>query len=199
MTPKELKYIAPKLYELQKLKSGFNIPKEYFKTIDDRVMTFLFLSDFNKKNTFDIPDNYFELVEISVLEKIRNQNTSVPKNYFSTVEDKVFEKIRNEKKSNPVKIFTLQKLSILAVAASIILLFTLQFFKVKDNNQFASLDLLDIEYWVESGELEFDSHEIALAYKDITLDDFNIYNYYADDEILDYLDGVDVELLILTD
>ncbi len=199
MTPKEFKHIAPKLYELQKLKNGFDIPKEYFETVNDYITSSLYLGVLDNQNLFEVPDNYFKLVEVSVLEKIKSQNTSIPQNYFNTIEDKVFKKIQLEKRSNPAKIFTLQRLSILAVAASIMLLFTLQFFNSNDLNQFANLKVLEIENWIENGDVEIDFYDIAAVYEDINIEDIDIYNFYENDEILDYFNNTNVEALVLND
>lgn len=196
MTPEELKNIAPKLYELHGLENSFCIPKGYFKTVDENILSLLYL-DVDNKNPFDIPDNYFDLVEISALDKIKIENESVPKNYFNTIEDAVFKKIQQEPQSIFTKRSNVKKYSILAVAASILLLFTLQLSNLSGKNKFAALDLIEIENWIESGEIKFESHEVATIYENT--EDLNIYNSFNDDEILDYFNGIEMELLALID
>ena len=75
MTTEEFKNIAPKLHELQKLNSGFSIPKNYFGTVEDAVFIKLLEDKLDKKTPF-----------------------RTPKNYFSTIEDRVFDTIKSKKK-----------------------------------------------------------------------------------------------------
>lgn len=171
MTTEELKNIAPKLSELKSMKTGFEVPHDYFESIEERVISKLKTEDIN-----DIPESYFE-----------------------TIEDRVFEKIKNEApkvislKSRFTKIVTP-----IAIAASILLLITLQLFNSSQEDVFANLDTSEIETWINNGDLDLDTYEITSVYSDVNFDDIELYDDYTDDELLNYLDNIDLESLILT-
>ena len=198
MTPEELKNIAPKLFELQKLNHGFDIPKGYFESVEESLASSLFLDTLTKQHSFDIPENYFDTIESTVFETIELQNASIPKDYFSTIETNVFERIQNKSKVISIKKNIFQKFVPLTIAASILLIFTIQFFNSTEINQFASIDTFEIEQWIDNGELEISTYEVASIYHDITIETLDIYDFYQDDEILNYLDDIDIEPLILT-
>lgn len=198
MEPKEFKNIAPNLFELKKLKSAFGTPKDYFDSVEENSFNALFLDSIGDKNEFDIPENYFDLVEPSVFEKIKFEDNSIPKNYFDTVEDRVFEKISKETKILSIKKRVLKKVVPIAVAASILLVFTLQYFNNQTYNEFATLDDEDIEYWIENGELNFNDTELAFLYEETEIEGVSVFDFYEEEEVFDYLNELDVESLILT-
>ncbi len=197
MTPKELKNNAPTLYGLQKLKHGFIIPDGYIETIEEVVLSLLFLDTLDKKHTFKTPKNYFNSVESSVFEKIADENAVIPEDYFNTIEDKVFKKIGNEPKVISIKRNLILKFVPIAIAASILLIFTLQLFNSTNTNQFTTLNTSEIEQWISNGEIDIEAYEIASIYNTINIEDLTIYNDYQEDEILNYLNEIDVASIIL--
>ena len=198
MTPEELKNIAPNLFELKKLENGFSTPKNYFDSIEENVFSSIVLDSIGKKNSFEIPDNYFSLVEPSVLEKIRREDDLVPSSYFDSIEDRVFEKIKTEPKVVSFRKNIIQKIIPLAAAASIVLMITLQFFNANQNNDFASIDVDDIEFWIENGDLNFSDSELAFLYEETEIETVSVFDFYEEDEVFEYLNELDVESLILT-
>lgn len=173
MTQEELKNIAPKLFELKSLKTGFEVPKEYFESFENKLILKI---NFERKDTNDIPEGYFD-----------------------TIEDRVFEKIINEEpkviniKKRIVKIATP-----LAIAASILLLITLQIFNKNHEDLFANLETSEIETWINNGDLDLSTFEIASVYSDANFENLELYDTYSDDDLIKYLDDIDIESLLLT-
>lgn len=196
MTPEEFKNIAPKLYDLKKLESGFDTPKEYFDSMEENVFSSIFLDSTGNKNSFDIPENYFDLVESSVFEKIKNDDESIPESYFNTIEDRVLEKIKKETKIISFNKRMIKKLVPVGIAASILLIFTLHFFADNKNNDFASINGDDIEFWINNGDLNFNDTELAFLYEETEIE--SVFDFYEEEEVYDYLNELDVESLILT-
>ena len=198
MTPEKFKNIAPKLFELKKLKNGFDIPKNYLDSVEENIISSLFLDSIENKNSFDIPENYFDLVEPSVLEKIKNEDQSIPESYFSTIENRVFEKIRKKPLMISFHARVIKKLVPLAIAASILLIFIFQFFTDHENNDFASINVNDIEFWINNGNINLNDTELAFLYEDTQIESVSIFDFYEEEEVYNYLNELDVESLILT-
>ncbi|MFT4643313.1 MAG: hypothetical protein ACI89R_001158 [Candidatus Azotimanducaceae bacterium] len=198
MTDKELKNIAPLLYQLKKMGSGFSVPKNYFETVETTIGFDIFSA--NKEQVFKTPENYFETIEDSVLNHIHKTDAafSIPEGYFDTIEDNVLEKINKEHKVISLKNRIVKQFIPFIAAASLLLFISLQFFNTHDTDLFASLETSEIENWIENDELGLNSYEIASLYDDIDIENLDINSLYDDDEMLNYLNEVDVESLILT-
>lgn len=173
MTTEELKNTAPKLSELKSMKTGFEVPDGYFESVVDSIISKI---DFDNEASNDIPEGYFD-----------------------TIEDRVFDKIkRKESKVISLKSRVLKIATPIAIAASILLLITLQLFNQTQEDVFANLDTSEIETWIDNGDLNIDTYEITSVYSDVNFDDIELYDDYTDDDLLNYLDSIDLESLILT-
>ena len=171
MTPKELKNIAPKLSELKSMKTGFEVPNGYFESLEDRVLS-----------------------------KIKSEVINdIPEGYFDTIEDRVFKKIKNEEpKVISLKSRFVKVAAPLAIAASILLLITLQLFNTNQKDVFANLETSEIETWINNGDLDLETFEITSVYNDADFENIELYDSYSDNDLLEYLDDIDLESLILT-
>lgn len=198
MTPKELKNMAPKLFEIQNLKSGFNVPEEYFDSLELHITTSVFLDSLPKENPFKTPDNYFDLVESSIIEIIENENNSIPENYFDTIEDNVFEQLNKQPKVYSLNKKVLKLFAPIAVAASVLFIFTFQFLSSNQDTNFTSLNTDEIELWLIDESFNLNTNELAYLYENTEIESLNIYDFYEENEVFDYLNDVDVESLILT-
>ena len=198
MIDKELKNIAPSLYQLKKLGTGFSVPKSYFETVETTIAFDIFNT--NKEKVFKIPDNYFKSVEGNVLNKIQEIDAefSIPEGYFDTIEDAVLEKINSEPKVISIKSRIIKQFIPFIAAASLLLFISLQFFNTPDTDLFSSLETTEIENWIENNNLGLNSYEIASIYEDIDIENLDINSLYDDDEMLNYLNDINVESLILT-
>lgn len=171
MTPEELKNIAPKLSELKSMKTGFEVPLNYFESIEEKVFSKI---DFKGDTSNDIPEGYFDTIENRVFDKLKSKETKVI-----------------NLKSRFVKIIVP-----LVIAASILLFITLQIYTPKQEDVFASLKTSDIETWIANGDLELSTYEIAAIYEDANFENIELYNDYTEDELIDYLDNIDLESLL---
>jgi hypothetical protein len=198
MTPKELKNMAPKLFEIKNLKNSFCVPKKYFDAIEVNIKSSIFSDSLENESTFKTPKNYFDALESSVLEKIKREDKSVPENYFETLEDKIFEKINTKNKVISINQRFLKKFAPFAVAASIVLVFTLQYFNNTEVNKYAAVNGDNIELWLNNEELNFNDIELAYLYEDTEIGGIRVFDIYKEEEVFDYLNDLNVESLILT-
>ena len=204
MTLEGLKNIAPKLHELQQLKSGFSFPKDYFGTVEDAIFSKLLEDTLDKKTPFRTPKNYFSTIEDRVLESLKSEEKenvyATPKGYFDSVEDKVFERLQTETKVIDFKTRFIKKFLPIVAAASLLLFITLQLLNntTEQKDLFASLETSEIENWIENGDFEMNSYQIAAVYEDTNIEDIELEQEYNDDHLMEYLDDIDLESLILT-
>ncbi len=204
MTLEELENIAPKLHELQQLKGGFSIPKDYFGTVEGVIFSKLLEDNLDKKTPFRTPKNYFSTIEDRVLESLKSEEKenvyATPKGYFDSVEDKVFERLQTETKVIDFKTRFIKKFLPIAAAASLLLFITLQLLNntSEQKDLFASLETSEIENWIENGDFEMNSYQIAAVYEDTNIEDIELEQEYNDDHLMEYLDDIDLESLILT-
>ena len=167
MKNNELEHIAPKLAELKKRGTGFVVPK-----------------------------GYFELLNFKLEEQIFNKN-SIPDGYFDTLEDQVFDRLNSETKVVNFKSIFVKRVIPYTVAASLLLFVSLQFFNKKATDSFANIEISEIEEWIDYGEIELNSYEIASVYEDEDFENLEI-NQFSDSDLIDYLDDIDIESLMLT-
>jgi len=178
---------------LQHIKgTGFSTPKDYFEKIE---------TSFNKKRTsnisgFKVPNNYFENFSDDFISKnnISTEKKSgfkVPDNYFENVETEIISK-RKKKKVIPLKRRTYYKNSILAIAASILLFFSISKLTNSKDKIYNIADT-EIENWMDEGLVSFNTYEIEDMFSDADL------NLLAEesDEVTDYLKYTDIEVLLL--
>jgi len=123
------------------------------------------MTDFNKKNPFKIPENYFQELEYLLTENTENinvkNNLSTPKGYFNLLEEEILKEIYPEKKSlSNVRKITI---SITSIAASFLILFVFNTFeapKTMTEDQ-AFNDYLE-SYYLE----DLDSYEMLSMIED---------------------------------
>ncbi|HIP49582.1 MAG TPA: hypothetical protein EYG92_11535 [Lutibacter sp.] len=185
MKPKELKHIAPTLVEIQNNGTGFKLPKNYFKEIENKVFGQLFLTSLPTKLGHQVPKDYFEQVENQITSKLQlNKNTRVendlPVDYFENFEDKLFKRLASEKET---KVFSLKKYWIPVAIAASLLLFISIYNPFKEDK---SLDIAEIEAWIEEGNLDLNSYEMADLY-DFEMDNIAIKPNLNTNDIEDYL------------
>ena len=207
--------------------SGFRVPDRYFDTIEDRLMSMLNTEKFPKESGFSVPANYFESLETQIFSKLEEESLSkdqgykvpagyfdtveskvlekldleapelsgsdIPTNYFDTLEDRVFARLAQEEKEKSPKVISLgarlRKVWVpVAVAASLALLLTLP--GIFDKNQ-TGVTVAEMEEVLNS----FDSYELAEVFSDVDLAANEVIN--EEEELLDYLNGTDVESMLL--
>ena len=171
--------------------AGFKTPKDYFEQFEINFQG----KSIPVSNGFKTPDDYFENFEVAVqkenkLSAMNNPGFKTPDQYFEELEDNLI------LKTNQTKVISLKKRSFikiaLAVAASLLLFFSISKFNINDNSvdQVANTEIDD---WLEEGIISFNTYEIEAIFSDEDL------NLVADDtdEVSDYLKYTDIEILLL--
>tara|TARA_R110001583_G_scaffold17310_7_gene70180 strand:+ start:8244 stop:8861 length:618 start_codon:yes stop_codon:yes gene_type:complete len=201
MTKIDLNKIAPTLTKITTKSTGFQVPENYFDSIEDGVVAELKSININTQTTnlnFNTPSNYFDSLEDLVVTKLKAQSfkpkkdISIPDNYFETIEDKVLSKLKNKS-----KIITLKKVvkyvTPIAIAASFLLIFLL------NNNSstitFDSIASSEIEKFIENGNIDYDAESLALVFPDVELDDHDFISSISDNDVLNYLNENEIDEL----
>ncbi len=184
--------------------NGFKTPEGYFDTIEDAVFSKLSSEKFPDKDGFVNPDNYLDTVEDSVLKKMDQNNHleekkqtgfTMPEAYLNTFDDKVLKAIKNENhKVIDFKTIFLKRIIPFAIAASFLLFIFIKYNSASSTTNLDQLATTEIEQWIENDLITFDTYEITEVYSDV---DFENQLIFEDDEVIDYLNGTDIESLIL--
>lgn len=162
-----------KLHNIKK--TGFNIPKHYFKAFNERL---------------------FERIKSNdSIEGIETSGYSVPQNYFDTVDSKIMSRLKTEEKPiirlKPRTTFY----TIAGIAASFILLFSLVFNNTKSIS-IGALETSFLERYILQESSTYDDLASLFETDDISETDF--IDITISDETLDhYLENTDTEDLIL--
>lgn len=188
------------LSEIPLKSSGFNVPENYFDSIEDAVLSEIIITKIDSKkdkNAFKTPEDYFESVEDLVITKLKSEaiqtenNEEIPENYFTSIEGTVLNRLKSNSeiaanKRNLVKIF-----APIAIAASLLLIFVL---KINSSTiSFDSITSTEIETWISEGLIEANEYNIASVFEDIELENEFINLTLTDDETLDYLYNEDLD------
>lgn len=180
----------------------FKVPENYFKTIENQIVSELNLENIQPKkieSTFKTPLNYFDNFEEITLTKLKaevlqNTNTSkLPDDYFDTLENLVLTRIKKEQKVITIKRIS-KYVAPLAIAASLLLIFVLN--TAKKSVTFDSLATTEIEQFVESGMIDINMENLAAVFTDFEYPVENLTNSITDEEVLEYLTIEDLETII---
>ena len=60
-----------------------------------------------------------------------------------------------------------------------------------------NLEISEIESWIDNGDLELDSYEIAAIYENVDFDELEINQQYNYEYLIEYLEDIDIESLYL--
>ena len=151
-----------------------------------------------QENSFEVPEDYFNSLEDTVLAKLRaevlykNETSEIPNDYFDQIENNILQKIKPKGKVISLRSRILKIATPIAVAASILLAVVLT------NNSksvtFDSLTNADIENWIQQETIN--ETEIASIFLDEELTDFYLETDISDSDMLDYLNENEIENLI---
>lgn len=182
------------LKSLKKKGSGFIIPDNYLAEFDKKIRN-------TEESGFKIPENYFSNLEEQISSKLnmgKPVNSSgfiTPTDYFKNIDLEILKKKKN---TNVSRVFSIlnnnyTKLIGLSIAASILLFIGINN-RTSNNISFNSIEVTEIESWMEEDLITFSTYEITEAFGDINL---NIENNYSESELLEYFNNIDIENLIL--
>lgn len=153
--------------------SGFKAPNDYFKDLEDNLLTEVKLRALTSGSGFKIPEPYFESIENKIIDKTSTQST--PK---------------------AIPLFTKQNFIYASgIAAAVLLLLTFTLFNSKP--KWDSLDVETVENYIIDENIS--AYEIAalLLEEDLKEEDFVNYNFKTENIETYLLDNLDVEDLII--
>lgn len=178
------------LDQLKKSGTGFSEPKDYFEALEDRFVTKL---ELDKDKMEQSNSTAAKMLKLNALDSIgKAHGFRTPDGYFE--EDVKPLIIPKSKKVISLKSRGLSKWLNLSIAASILLFFGLGFYLSSDTNiKMAELNTDEIENWIDTDLVSFNSYEIAEAFEDVDLES----DLYSDEEVGAYLDNLDIEEIIL--
>ena len=154
--------------------TGFKVPKDYFGSLEDAILTDLKLKEKAPESGYKVPDNYFDSLEHKIT------NALVP-----------------EKEVKVIKLFTWRKAAyVSAVAASLILMFNV-FFNNTNNVTIDNIETASIENYILNEDLE--TSEIASLFTDDDLSDVQLINDgYSSETLENYIfDNLEFEDIII--
>ncbi|WP_372756613.1 hypothetical protein [Mariniflexile sp.] len=154
--------------------TGFKVPKDYFASIEDTILS-----------------------EIKLQESVSKTGYKVPENYFSTLEDKIIKAVEPKKDTKVIKLITWRKASyIAAVAASLILFINIFVNNTKETITIETVDTASIENYFIDEDLE--ATEFASLFTDEDLMDVKlIHDGYSSEIIENYVfDNLEIEDII---
>ena len=150
------------------IKTGFTVPKNYFKGIEDDFSLNLIEEELPKNNVFEIPTTYFQEFDHHIIEKIKPKKG---------------------------KILNFKKIKLIPVAATIALIIFFGINFLLNNNSELSSD--EIVNWLDMNINTISSDDIAIAFTDINFDDINPYVTIKSEDIIESLiNSDDIDFLI---
>lgn len=178
--------------------TGFSIPENYF----DQFEKDLYENKVKVKSGFTSPENYFDAFDDKMLDRLKtdsNKSTGfkTPANYFEDIDQKILGNVELEKPGKVIKLNASKYLKILgfSIAASLLLFFSLRNSNSNDKVfDIETLEISEIESWMDEDLITFSNYDISETFDDVYL---SVDGNYAEDEIFDYLDGVNIENLII--
>lgn len=155
---------------IEDIKTGFQVPKNYFMDIDNNFLSKLIENKLPKHNGFEIPKAYFEILEDVIIEKTKNKKG----------------KLINFKR---------KKIKLISVAASIVLLlFFGSNFIYNTNTELSSEEIIS---WLDINANSLSNDDIALALTELNINDINPYLAIKNEDIVEsLLNSNDLDYLI---
>lgn len=178
------------LDQLKKSGTGFSEPKDYFESLDDRFVAKLDLDKDKKEQSKSAGPKMPKLNALDLIGKAHGFKT--PAGYFEEEVKPLI--VPKTKKIISLNSQGLSKWLNLSIAASILLFFGLGFYLSSNANvEIAKLNTDEIENWIDTDLISFNSFEIAEVFEDVDFES----DLYSDEEVGAYLDNLDIEEIIL--
>lgn len=153
--------------------TGFRVPKDYFDTLEDTVLSHNKLKERSSESGFKTPDNYFD-----------------------NLEDTILSKVSEKEKPKVISIFSKRNLIYASsIAAAILLLFNLSIFEKESG--WDNIEAETVENYIINENMG--SYEIASLLIGEELNENNFTNIEFSDEALEnyFLDHTTIEDLII--
>lgn len=156
-----------------------------------------------KETGFKVPKDYFESLEDIVLSEVKLQETisesgyKVPDHYFNSLEDKIINAVQPQKDTKVIKLFTWRKASYAAaIAASFILTINIFFNKKPEHITIETIEIASIENYIIDEDLETAEFASLFTQEDL-MDVQLIHDGYSSETLENYVfDNLEIEDII---
>lgn len=166
----------------------------------------------SNKSGFKLPEGYFESFEENLLNKLASDDSSqdildkdvssghvMPNGYLDSFEENLIKKLQQSeytpKKGKIVSLFSRRNvLYISGIAAMIAIIISIAIDKNNPALTIDSLDIADIQAYIEDGNLDFSNDDIAaLLDDDANYEDTFENKTISEEELLEYLSNEDLD------
>jgi len=158
---------------LNNIENGFKVPKGYFDEFEDRLLS-----------------------ELQLKETASHSGFKLPEDYFKSLDDKILDAVKNDHKTKVINLFSFRKIAYAAaVAASLILIYTVSFNK-NENLNINHIETASIENYILTEGLE--TSDIASLFSDDDLSEItSVKNNLSSESLENYvLENLDIDQLM---
>lgn len=156
--------------------SEYKLPEDYFKSFEKDLFEHIeleketpILSSINKSNSFKLPERYFETLD-------------------QKIEDRIQE-VTKQKNTKTISLVSRSHLLYISgIAAMIAIVFAVTFYETQNPVSLDSLEINAIAEYIEEGNIEFNTEDIAAILDENSLDDELFESdEFSDEELIQYL------------
>ena len=156
----------------------------------------------NIENGFKVPKGYFDEFEDGLLSELQLKETAshsgfiLPADYFESLDNKILDAVKKDHKTKVINLFSFRKIAYAtAVAASLILIYTVSFNK-NENLNINNIETASIENYILKEGLE--TSDIASLFSDDDLSEItSVKNNLSSESLENYvLEHLDIDELI---
>ncbi len=181
--------------------TGFTIPEGYFDTVERKILDKTSSQKRIDENAFQTSSTYFDTLEERVFSKLQAEEGlpqtgfSTPEKYFDTIDKAILTKVHTQKPTHiSLKSIVFKRMIPIAIAASLALIIYLNYRKGTMNIE--QVSALEIEQWIANDMIELETYEIAEVYQDVEISNPD-FSSEDEENIIEYLNGTDIELILL--
>jgi len=190
---------------------NFKTPKGYFENFEERLFSNIDDENIPKNTGFSVPDNYFKEFDEKVLPiedivddvplNLKQNSFKTPSKYFESFDDKLMHSLASKAPSNLTLRKSKNKVRKLivgfstSIAAAFLLYLGVQQGSNKEDTSIESISENELNEWILAGNMEIDTYTIASMEPEMDDSSTFMYNGISDEDLDNYLDTVDTELL----
>tara|TARA_B100000767_G_C19711401_1_gene512966 strand:- start:138 stop:773 length:636 start_codon:yes stop_codon:yes gene_type:complete len=190
---------------------NFKTPKGYFENFEESLFSNIDDENIPKNTGFSVPDNYFKEFDEKVLPiedivddvplNLKQNSFKTPSKYFESFDDKLMHSLASKAPSNLTLRKSKNKVRKLivgfstSIAAAFLLYLGVQQGSNKEDTSIESISENELNEWILAGNMEIDTYTIASMEPEMDDSSTFMYNGISDEDLNNYLDTVDTELL----
>ncbi len=145
-----------------KYKHGLKVPEDYFESFEERLFGKIAEEALPKKPGFKVPNDYFDGLETKILSKIKSEKT--------------------------IPVIPLYRRKAFLYATSIAACLLLAFFIfIGETTQEVTLDIADIEAYLDDDGLDYDAYDVAQFLNEEDLENLSLETIFSEENLETYL------------